>query len=461
MIEFPPNSDILSNKLFLLKIEGVICLDKFDGNSLTNGALNITPTYIFFTSNTKKHEIWLPICFVYSAEKYPATKYGIPLLLKGKDFRVLRLLFKKDDECQAVLDTIINLMVTESIGKLRCFQYKPPEITSERSIGWTFFSLDKQFSQMGIPNNKWTLSDINFNYQICESYPQLVCVPNSASSITLVGSSKFRSKGRLPVLTYLHPTNHSSLCRSSQPLSGFNNKCTEDILMLDLIRRNNTSSDHLLHIVDARPHINAFTNKVKGKGFEDPTNYPNICLKFFDIDHIHVMRNSYEKLIKCLQNTSLNPDDLAVSIDKTAWLRHIKMVLNAAYYVADCMEKKVSVLVHCSDGWDRTSQIVSLAQVILDPFYRTFEGFQALIEKDWILFGHKFIERCGLLTSGDPKETSPIFMQFLECIHHLISVFPTKFQFDETLLLFLHDHVYSSNYGTFVSFNEMSRLENE
>lgn len=31
------------------------------------------------------------------------------------------------------------------------------------------------------------------------------------------------------------------------------------------------------------------------------------------------------------------------------------------------------VLVHCSDGWDRTTQIVSLAELLLDPYYRTIE----------------------------------------------------------------------------------------
>ena len=34
-----------------------------------------------------------------------------------------------------------------------------------------------------------------------------------------------------------------------------------------------------------------------------------------------------------------------------------------------------SVVVHCSDGWDRTSQTCSLAKMMIDPHYRTLHGF--------------------------------------------------------------------------------------
>lgn len=37
-------------------------------------------------------------------------------------------------------------------------------------------------------------------------------------------------------------------------------------------------------------------------------------------------------------------------------------------------EEGVSVLVHCSDGWDRTAQVCSVASVLLDPYYRTIKG---------------------------------------------------------------------------------------
>lgn len=53
-------------------------------------------------------------------------------------------------------------------------------------------------------------------------------------------------------------------------------------------------------------------------------------------------------------------------------------------------------MVHCSDGWDRTTQIISLAQIMIDPHFRTIKGFQNLIDKDWIRFGHKFRLRNGI-----------------------------------------------------------------
>lgn len=43
--------------------------------------------------------------------------------------------------------------------------------------------------------------------------------------------------------------------------------------------------------------VNAMVNKVQGKGFEDEKNYSNTRFHFFDIENIHVMRSSQQKLV--------------------------------------------------------------------------------------------------------------------------------------------------------------------
>lgn len=49
-------------------------------------------------------------------------------------------------------------------------------------------------------------------------------------------------------------------------------------------------------------------------------------------------------------------------------------VLQGSVEVAECLNRGEAVLIHCSDGWDRTSQLSSLGQLFLDPYFRTFKG---------------------------------------------------------------------------------------
>jgi hypothetical protein len=108
-----------------------------------------------------------------------------------------------------------------------------------------------------------------------------------------------------------------------------------------------------------------------------------------------------------------------------------------------------NVIVHCSDGWDRTSQMCALAQLMLDPYYRTIDGFQALIDKDFLAFGHMFAKRYGV-NQPSSDEQSPIFIQFLDCVYKVWHTMPTQFEFNTSLLTFLAHHTYSGLYGTFL-----------
>ncbi|CAH8494735.1 unnamed protein product [Schistosoma turkestanicum] len=399
----------------------------------------------------------LPNQLVSSVERLPLTTGGAPLIIRGKDFRVIRLIVLKERNCHDVYITLTRLLHVAHVSELPCYRFVPPDCYWSREEGWSSFSLESQYSRFGLPNSLWSSTSVNKNFEICDTYPTVLYVPSMISENILYGSSRFRSRGRFPVLTYLHPNGKSALCRSSQPLAGFSSKSTEDQVLLEAIRNSNPDSN-LLYIVDTRPAINALTNRAQGKGYEDTNVYRNVVIQFFDIENIHVVRSSLEKLLKVCCNPTVNLEQFTSGLNKSGWLKHLHAILEASYFVAKRLDEGNSVLVHCSDGWDRTAQVCSLAQIILDPYYRTFLGLQALIEKDWIQFGYKFTERCGLVSNVDPREISPIFTQFLDCLRHLLEICPTKFEYNIKLLKHLHDQIYSAVYGTFIGCSEKERI---
>ena len=62
-------------------------------------------------------------------------------------------------------------------------------------------------------------------------------------------------------------------------------------------------------------------------------------------------------------------------------------------------------------------------------------------------------------TQVDSKEESPVFTQFLDATYQMMCQFPSAFQFNERFLLTLHDHLYSSQFGTFLGNCEKDRLD--
>ena len=81
-----------------------------------------------------------------------------------------------------------------------------------------------------------------------------------------------------------------------------------------------------------------------------------------------------------------------------------------------------------------------------------------LVAKDFCAFGHKFSDRGGYGSSL--KEASPIFLQFLDCVHQLCVQNDTAFEFNEDLLLFLAEQVYSHLFPDFLFNSEYERVVN-
>lgn len=98
---------------------------------------------------------------------------------------------------------------------------------------------------------------------------------------------------------------------------------------------------------------------------------------------------------------------------------------------------------------------------MMDPTYRTISGFWALVEKEWLLFGHPFNQRVGQKTEGNngkASHVSPVFLQFLDAVHQLVRQFPLSFEFNDFFLQFLAYHHVSNRFHDFKHDFELQRM---
>ncbi|CAH8577872.1 unnamed protein product [Schistosoma mattheei] len=117
------------------------------------------------------------------------------------------------------------------------------------------------------------------------------------------------------------------------------------------------------------------------------------------------------------------------------------------------------VLVQSRKGTDRAILVASLIQIILNPESRTIQGFQELIDHTWLNAGHPFADRCqnSAFSLKPPKDESPVFILFLDCVWQLLRQYPNSFEFTDELLCIIAKHAYFSEYGTFLGNSSQER----
>ncbi|XP_053230309.1 myotubularin-related protein 1 isoform X6 [Podarcis raffonei] len=429
-----------------------------------SGTLSVTDFKMYFKNVERDPHFVLdvPLGVMARVEKIGVQSHGdnsCGIEIVCKDMRNLRLAYKQEEHRLEIFQNLINRAFPLSHGlPLFAFTYKEKFPVN----GWKVYDPMAEYKRQGLPNESWKISKINSTYEFCDTYPAVLVVPASVKDDDLSRVAAFRAKGRVPVLSWIHPESQATITRCSQPLVGPNDKrCKEDEKYLQTIMDANAQS-HKLFIFDARQNSVADTNKTKGGGYESESAYPNVELVFLEIPNIHVMRESLRKLKEIVYPT-IDESRWLSNVESTHWLEYIRMLLSGAVRIADKIESgKTSVVVHCSDGWDRTAQLTSLAMLMLDSHYRTIKGFEVLIEKEWMSFGHRFAMRVG---HGDDDhadaDRSPIFLQFIDCVWQMTKQFPAAFEFNELFLITILDHLYSCLFGTFLYNSEHQRMKEE
>ncbi|XP_012771369.1 phosphatidylinositol-3,5-bisphosphate 3-phosphatase MTMR2 isoform X2 [Maylandia zebra] len=453
---------LLPGETIQTTVKDVMYICPFSG--LVTGTLTITDYKLYFISVEKDSPFILDVNLgvISRIESISVPNQGENnkgLELVCKDMRSPRFAYKMEESQPDVVEVLTKhaFPLSHSLP-LFAFLYKEQFPVD----GWKVYDPAAEYRRQGLPNESWTISKINSTYELCDTYPSILVIPTNITDEDIKRVAVFRAKHRIPVLSWIHPESQATIVRCSQPLVGpSDRRCKEDERFLQIIMDANAQS-HKLTIFDARQSSVAITNKGKDGGYESESFYPNVELNFLEIPNIHVMRESLRKM-KDVVYPTIDEAHWHSFIDQTHWLEYIRLLLAGAAKVADKLESgKTSVVVHCSDGWDRTAQLTSLAMLMLDSYYRTLRGFQVLVEKEWISFGHKFAARVG---HGDENhansERSPLFVQFIDCVWQMTRQFPAAFEFNELFLITVLDHLYSCLFGTFLYSSEQERANQE
>ncbi|XVE75506.1 hypothetical protein DITRI_Ditri12bG0099100 [Diplodiscus trichospermus] len=543
------------NSEFLLEAERVV--EEGHGVVLVNtdeaGTLFVTNFRLLFLSDGTRNIVPLgtiPLATIEKFNKMIVKIQSAPrqtdksasrrlLQIIGKDMRIIVFGFRpRTKQRRVIFDALSRCTKPATIWDLYAFTCGPSKFSNPnpklRLLNEYFRLLGKDFRRasmsmiedgsFALSNDLWRISDTNSNYTMCQSYPFALIVPKSISDEEVSQASTFRARCRIPVVSWCDPGTGAVVARSSQPLAGLmmNMRSNADEKLVAALCTqfvDGKGSRRKLYIADARPRKNALANGAMGGGSESSSNYFQSEIVFFGIDNIHAMRESFARLRDYLDTHGATSSDgmssflrhggwtwgggnlssMSASVSTlgdSGWLIHVQSVLaGSAWIAARVALESASVLVHCSDGWDRTSQLVSLANLMLDPYYRTFTGFQALVEKDWLAFGHPFSDRVGMpsisgtsfeLTrqsstgsfSSSPMHQSsgpfapqasnsshaqnnysPIFLQWVDCVSQLLRIYPFAFEFSSTFLVDFLDCVLSCRFGNFLCNSEKERQQ--
>ena len=136
------------------------------------------------------------------------------------------------------------------------------------------------------------------------------------------------------------------------------------------------------------------------------------------------------------------------SILQTKWYEYVLHLLQSASKIANTILNEDSVLLKCQNGFDRSAQLSALAQIIIDPYYRTMEGFAVLVQKEFNYFSYPFSQRLGIKSEEDDE--IPLFIQFLDCVSQLIHTNQMSFEFNYKFLSKLSNFMYTMLFGTFI-----------
>ena len=219
------------------KVENVKLLDRLNPKGSPLGTLYLTTSHLIFIEENAKKELWVLHMLMNYIDKPFLTTSGSTLRIICNHFQCITFVIQRDKDAHDVYQSLVELSRPKDVTGLYCFSHNPKG-EMRQSTGWHFHDTRAEFQRQGVPNENWSVCTLNSEYKLCPTYPQYLFVPSCASPDVVEGSAKFRSKARLPVLTYLHKNGASMI------------RCVSDF-----IEMKGTPNKKNLILFDKRPNL--------------------------------------------------------------------------------------------------------------------------------------------------------------------------------------------------------------
>ncbi|CAH1112967.1 unnamed protein product [Psylliodes chrysocephalus] len=348
------------------------------------------------------------------------------ILIICKNMKSLEFSFKNSsrDSGKKIVNALLHHAYPKRHSLLFAYDYKEPYVNNTLSKEARFFhkkaDWEKELKRTKCQN--WRISQVNYNYQISPLLIETIIIPQSVTdNIIKEAVEKFRNRF-CPIWVW-GTQKGAALVRMADLLPAITDR-TDENKLLEHIRKS--------HPDKKPPHIIDLSTPA-------PKDIQTSYMKLRDLctpDNTRLFKNQDFKFYGML--------------DSTKWLLYVSVCLSKAVEAAEHLSVQEStVVLQEGNGQDLNCVVSSLAQLILDPYFRTKFGFQSLIQKEWIALGHPFANRLGHILCKE-IEPSPIFLLFLDCVWQLLQQYPKAFQISETYLTTMWDSAHISIFDTFL-----------
>ena len=293
---------------------------------------------------------------------------------------------------------------------------------------WTRYSADADFARLGFDPEHWTVSDCNSRYAVCLSYPGRVIVPKALHTLYTTAAANSKKKNaaplpssaflfdRFPVVTWRSPATGNYLARSygmrvpfdSERAAKTTKGSSKDAGKTDAEQEQEQEREQ------QQAQETAATKELMEQTLR---TYKDLgrCNVIECLEAAHELATSAQFANLRLPTAAqvrdafiltAREEQLPLLLTKTTaeyytqllpWTALVASVLTAADGVASFLcgttATGAGIVLQVSDTVGQANvdaAVASLAQLMLDPYYRTINGFIELVEKEWLAFGYPF-----------------------------------------------------------------------